>query len=214
MSTNRTLFAKLDHLLWAVPYRATGIAELERLTGVRAAIGGQHIGEGTHNALARLDDEVYFEIIAPDPELPPGTFSRKVAHVTEPSLELWACRTPSADATVDAARAAGLSAEPIAMSRTTPAGVELHWKLIWVTGHNFSPLVPFFIDWLDTPHPAPTLPEGLSLASFVLKTRRTDELAEVLEQLGVDQAVEYGSHDQLVAEIDSPQGRVRLTGPG
>lgn len=213
MSTNRTSLARLDHLLWAVPYRSAGIAELERLTGVRATIGGRHVGEGTHNALARLRDDVYLEIIAPDPELPPGTLSRKIEHVSEPSLELWAVRTPSADATIAAARAAGLSAEPIAMSRTTPDGVELRWKLVWVTGHNFSPLVPFFIDWLDTPHPAPTLPEGLSLVSFVIQSPRAEALAATLEALGVDQDVEEGPRDQLIAEIAAPQGRVTLTGP-
>lgn len=205
--------ARLDHLLWAVPYRSTGIAELERLTGVRAAIGGQHLGEGTHNALAALGDDVYLEIIAPDPELSPGGLSRKIDHVTEPSLELWSARTRSAEETVEAALAAGLTAEPQAMSRKTPDGSELRWKLVWLSGHDFGPLVPFFIDWLDTPHPATRAPSGLELATFVVQSPRAAALAALFEALGVSQPVEEGARDRLVAEIDSPQGRLRLAGP-
>lgn len=205
--------ARLDHLLWAAPRRAAGIGELERLTGVRAAIGGQHPGEGTHNALAGLGADTYLEIIAPDPDLPEGGLARMIAHVREPSLELWAARTPSADATVRAALDAGLTAQPVPMSRTTPEGDVLRWKLVWIGGHDFGPLVPFFIDWLDTPHPAPRAPQGLALSSFVVQTPRADELAAVLEALGVEQAVEGGPRARLVAEIASPQGLVRLEGP-
>ena len=204
---------RLDHLLWAAPRRAAGVGELERLTGVRAAIGGQHPGEGTHNALAGLGDDAYLEIIAPDPDLPEGGLARRIRHVKAPSLELWAARTDSADATVKAADDAGLPARIVEMGRTTPSGEVLRWKLVWVDGHDFGPLVPFFIDWLDTPHPAPRAPQGLALASFVVHTPRAAQLTELFGALDVDQAVASGPRDQLVAEITSPQGRVVLEGP-
>ena len=203
----------LDHLLWAVPRRAAGIGELERLTGVRAAIGGQHPGEGTHNALAGLGDDMYLEIIAPDPSLTEGGLARTIRHVKHPSLELWAARTSSAEATVRAADQAGLPARSVDMSRTTPTGEVLRWKLVWVDGHDFGPLVPFFIDWLDTPHPAPRAPQGLALSSFVVHTPRATQLGELFEALHVDQAVASGPRDRLVAEIASPQGLVVLEGP-
>jgi hypothetical protein len=190
-----------------------GVVELERSTGVQAAVGGRHPGEGTHNALAGLGGDVYLEIIAPDPESEPGGLSRKIEHVTAPSLELWSARTHSADETVAAALAAGLTAEPVAMARRTPDGGELRWKLVWIGGHDFGPLAPFFIDWLDTDHPAPKAPQGLTLASFVVQTPRPEALAALFEALGVEQQVEEGPRDRLVAEIDGPKGRMRLAGP-
>ncbi len=57
----------LDHILYAVPDLQKGIDDFEKLTGVRPVYGGKHLNLGTHNALVSLGEEVYFELIAPDP---------------------------------------------------------------------------------------------------------------------------------------------------
>ena len=63
VSTTPTL--PVDHLVWGGQDLEAEIARLERLTGVRAAAGGQHRGEGTWNALLRLGPASYLELIAP-----------------------------------------------------------------------------------------------------------------------------------------------------
>ena len=42
---------RIDHLIFAVPELGDGVAKLEARFGVRAAGGGQHVGQGTHNKL-------------------------------------------------------------------------------------------------------------------------------------------------------------------
>ena len=156
--------AVIDHLVYAVADLDEGVVEIERRLGARAAYGGSHPGRGTHNALRGLGDS-YREIIGPDPDQPEPAEGRpfEVTTTMTPRLVTFAVRPDvAADETIDslAAALAEVGHDPgpvLPMSRATPDGTELHWRLTFPT-LALGGAVPFLIDWGDTPNPATTAP--------------------------------------------------------
>ncbi|MFA5122869.1 VOC family protein [Zavarzinia sp.] len=206
---------RLDHLIWAAPTLAAGIETLEALSGVRAAVGGRHPGFGTRNALAALGPGLYLEILAPDPEqMLEGTLGALVEALPEPSLIGWCAEGHDLDALAAGLPAAGLASPGrVAMERTRPDGVRLSWSILGIAGHGFGALVPFLIDWQDSPHPSATAPGGLTLVDFGLDCPAPAALGAVLGRLGV--ALQpVAAPARLHATIEGPRGRFRLQTAG
>ncbi len=203
---------ELDHLMWGAPTLDEGIRETERLFGARPAPGGVHPGLGTRNALLSLGDRVYLEVIAPDPaQNLAGTFGERLAGLDGCGLITWAAGSPGLAALAQKAAGLALAARgPVPTERRTPDGALLKWELLFLGGHRFPGLVPFFIDWMDTPHPATTNPRGGTFRSLQIRTPDADSLNGLFAGLGVDMRAEAADTVDLVAEIDAAGNTVRL----
>ena len=71
-------------------------------------------------------------------------------------------------------------------------------------------VVPFFIDWGKTPHPATTATQGASLVSLRAEHPDPERVQRMLTGLGLDLKVQPGSRTALIAIISSPCGQVEL----
>lgn len=181
--------AVIDHLVLAVPDLDDAISDFERTHGVRPAIGGRHQGLGTHNALVSFGDS-YLELIAPDPSQPDPDGPRPfgVDDIDAPRLVTFAVRPDAANGeTIETLIAAcrGARHDPgpvVSMSRRTPDGTALTWRLTFPT-MTHDGLVPFLIDWGDTVNPAATAPGGVSLVELSGTTTDPDGANQVLAAL-------------------------------
>jgi hypothetical protein len=180
---------------------------------VRAVFAGHHPELGTQNAVARLCEHVFLEVIAPAPALPAGGLARQLAQLAEPTLIMWAARTTDAAATAARAKSVGLSATTVAGHRARPGGGTVRWTNVFVTEHGAGTLVPFFIEWEGPDHPAGDAPPGLALVSFSIETPEPERLRAILAALDVGVSVRKGRRDRLRAVLDTPRGRVVLSGP-
>lgn len=202
-----------DHLVYAVPDLSAGVRDLEARLGARQTPGGSHPGLGTRNSLLRIGERVYLEVVGPDPEqpAPPGGFWFAGGTAPLPALVTWAVRSVDLDgvATGPGGRLVG----PVrSMSRSRPGGERIAWTLT-MPGKPLprQGIIPFFIDWGDTPHPCAELPDrGVRLVRLGARHPDPEAVRGDLDRLGVALGVAVGRAG-LVAVLETPAGdRVAL----
>lgn len=207
------VLTRVDHLVYATPDLELGIQTMEKLSGVRASAGGQHPGLGTRNALISLGPSTYLEIIGPDPDQPKPAGPRRfgIDALKEPHLLTWVAKGTELGPFVDRARANGVRlGDVMSGSRKRPDGVLLSWRYTDPDVVVEDRLVPYFIDWGTSPHPAATAAPGLSLRALRAEHPDPDRMARVFQQLGLDLEVRRGPKPSLIATIDSPKGSFEL----
>jgi hypothetical protein len=206
-----------DHLIVAAASVAQGVDWIEQRLGAVAQPGGRHDAMGTHNALLRLGQRLYLEIIAIDPEgrapTRPRWFDldepRMRATLAEgPALIHWAARTPDIDDAV--ARC------PVDLGAVVPMQRgEFRWRIsVPSDGHRPGRgLVPTLIEWADARHPADTLRDaGLQLVALAGEHPDPAPVRDAIAALGLADTlkVTYGQTPRLAAMLRTPRGVVTL----
>lgn len=210
---------EFDHLVIAVPDLAESVEQCHKLLGVEAIPGGAHPGLGTANALLGLkgDDrglevgrDIYLEILGPDPEQDPALAASRLAGITEPTVQRWAIHPADFDGLVTSA---ARSSEPHVdlgevhdMTRRTPEGTLLEWRLTRRTPLALGGIQPFLIDWKGSPHPARQAMPAVRLEWFWARSSDVDTTSRVLRSLGATIEVEAGVTETLHATLKGPGG--------
>jgi catechol 2,3-dioxygenase-like lactoylglutathione lyase family enzyme len=201
----------LDHLVLATDDLERSVREFAAATGVEPVEGGRHEGRGTRNCLVGLGHTSYLEIIGPDPERPgvgPAPFG--IDELEGSRLVTWAVRPEDIEAAVVTAREMGADLGPILpMSRTTPAGEVLNWRLATRHPAPYDGIVPFLIDWGTSRHPAESGLPSVELLEFGATYPRPDEVTAVLKALDVRLQVVAGEPG-LQATVAGPGGSYSL----
>ncbi|HWW99542.1 VOC family protein [Collimonas sp.] len=212
------LHACIDHLVITAPSLADGAAYVRQVLGVRLAAGGEHPRMGTHNALLRLGEGLFLEVIAVNPEAPAPDRPRwfqldRLSSDCRPRLATWVARTNNI--------AAAVAASAVALGTITPmTRGQLHW-LITIPDDGGLPMqgiAPTLIEWRAEPHPASKLPDmGCSLLGLEANLTAADavQLSDMLRQTDFQGALSVnligaGMAPSLVANICTPTGVRRL----
>lgn len=221
--------AQIDHLVVAAANLEEGVAWCGATLGVTPGPGGEHALFGTHNRLLKLHGDavppVYLEIIAINPQAQPTRTAnlRRWFDLDDPTLHHrlrqhgpqlvhWVARVPAIDPAVAALQALGIDrGKVLQASRPTPQGL-LQWRIsVRDDGQRlFDGALPTLIEWGDT-HPAHTMPDsGLTLTAFETSHPQTRELRQALHAVGLAGIPVSDEPPTLVAQLQTPNGRVTL----
>lgn len=206
-------FQYVDHLVLATPDLEEGIARMRDVLGVEPVAGGHHPVYGTRNALVSLGEACYLEIIGPDNKVL-DTEEVKVFGIhelEEARLVTWAAKGDELEDLVDEARRDMIDFGAVTLgSRRQPDGRELTWNFTDPLAARNGGVLPFFIDWGDTPHPAGSLPRACELVSIRLFHPHPGEVRRRLGAVGLDLPVEPAGQPRVAATIRCPKGDVEL----
>jgi hypothetical protein len=197
----------LDHLVLATHDLEATVAGFAAATGVEPVVGGRHARWGTRNYLVGLGGTAYLEFLGADPDPAPG--ARSPYPLDRERLVTWAIHPEDPDEFVTAAREHGVElGELVALERRTASGEMLRWRLTETEPAPYDGLVPFVIDWGQTPHPTTTgLPEA-ELVEFTATHPEPERVRAVLGGLGLRLQVELGPPG-LAAAVGGPDGLYR-----
>ena len=210
---SNTLLTRIDHLVFATPDLQLGITTIEQRLGVKATPGGQHPGLGTRNALIALGPTSYLEIIGPDPDQPrPGGPRRfGIDDLKAPRIVRWVVKSSELEAVAAQAAKASVALGAVTPgSRRRPDGVVLSWRYTDPNTVVANGLIPFFIDWGTSPHPALTAARGASLVQLRAEHPDAVMVQKMIDRLGLELKVSTAAAPAIIATIDSPRGRVEL----
>jgi hypothetical protein len=209
--------AAFDHLVVAATTLADGIDYIASTTGATAHPGGKHVAMGTHNALLRLSERTFLEVIAIDPAgvrpARPRWFELDSialqAELTErPRLIHWVARTTRIE------QAAAACPVPLGVVQPMARG-DYRWR-ITIPDDGSLPakgIVPTLIEWDVPQHPAESLPKSdVTLVSLAAQHREPADIRAALAALGLDGVlpVTYDRDARLAAMLRTPRGVVTL----
>ena len=194
----------LDHIMYAVPDLEDSMAEIASITGIVPSDGGVHPGNGTRNALLGLSDSSYLEIIGPDKKQNlENTLGELLVSKNTSGIRAWAVAVSDLELVADVAQDLGFRVrERKEMSRKTPEGSLLEWELLFLDG---GPLLPFFIDWKGSEHPARKAPSGCGLSELSISAEEPKVYQELLNKLQLEVSISEGE-PAISAIIRSPKG--------
>ncbi len=192
---------KLDHVAVAGETLDEAAAHVEHALGVSLQAGGKHAKFGTYNRLLGLEDGLYLEAIAVDPDAPDPEIPRwfdldrfqGAARLTN-----WICRVEN----IASVTMPDTQVNPVDLERGA-----LRWRMaIPDTGRlPYDNLYPALIEWQGDLHPAQMLQaSGCRLRRLVVYHPEALELARSLGPL--DLVVFDSGPAALRAEIDTPHG--------
>jgi hypothetical protein len=198
---------RVDHLVWYCADLAEGERYFTERMDHGSAYGGVHPGEGTCNRLLSLSDTTYVEILGRDPAQPETSLAAEVRGLKGFGLYHWAIGGVELEGLRQQAMAAGLTgSDLVSGGRKLPDGSWLGWTCFGIHGHGFGALVPFFIDWGDSSHPAKTAPRGGSLGAIAVASPTARELREIYRNLGLDIPVHEAPSPGLSVTLESTKG--------
>ncbi len=205
---------KIDHIVYCVPNLNEAIELLENKLGVRAVVGGQHLSQGTKNALIYLGDEIYLEILAIDESNTTIDSPRwmGIDLVDTAKITRWAIKAE--DINTDSRLLSEYQKDMGKVSggsRKMTNGNTLTWQIAMPLESPEIEVVPFVTDWTKSKnHPTDSLDHQCKLLELRLNHPNPEEIQNLFIQMAIDIKIYKSTKPSIEIIIQCPNGTLQL----
>lgn len=207
----------IDHIVYSTDDLLGTVERIAALTGVKADQGGVH-DIGTANYLLALTKNgvrtgTYLEIIGvhPDRTEPISVNNFGLQQLSAPHTATFCIPLDESHERANVINSAqGTDRTPVNQQRTTPTGEVLAWTLIPPVPGLALSLIPFAINWGNTPHPSGTITAEVELDGIEAFTPDAESLAQTYTKLGVTVPVNKADSEAFSLTLSGPLGSVSL----
>ncbi len=205
----------IDHIVYTVFDLDEAMTWFEQKLGVRPIFGGYHESFGTKNALINLNDGMYLELLAADPQNTEVTTPRwmGVDLLRKNQITRWAIKSKDLQVTSPILKKYNAAMGKIQEgSRNLTDGNRLKWQLTVPLAAPEIEHVPFAIDWSTSDkHPTEMLPPmNCHLVNFYGTHSANEKINDVLQELQCDFQIKKGAESSLKLVIDCPNGIIEI----
>ena len=205
---------QIDHIVYCVHDLAAAVEQFSTEYGITPVIGGQHLHQGTHNALINLGGECYLEILAIDVSNKKVTRNRwmGIDHLGQPKITRWSLRSNNLSKDIKAIEKVKPELGSISVGqRRTPAGRLLKWNMSLPLSSPEVELLPFLLDWSESDiHPTHGLEQNCELIGMELQHLAPESLTECYAELGIGIEVQQAETPVIRATFKGPRGEFVL----
>ncbi len=203
--------SNIDHIVYVCSDLENEIQRFQKILGIKISYGGRHLDKGTHNALFRIGERSYFELLAPDPERDTEIDVQWLGagEANEHRISAW-CVQPD-----DISQALEFMNEESKYnyalypgSRKKSDGSILSWKLGLCDKMMKTDVFPFLIDWAESQHPSSSLPLICNLESLKISHACPEKVLKITEHLNIRVDVEKKDTPSIQASISCPNGLI------
>ena len=196
---------QLDHIAIAGETLSLATEHVEKALGLPMQKGGEHAVFNTHNTLIGIQDSLYIEAIAINPDAPAPSRPRWFdldRFEGEPRLSNWICRTDDIEAIVEKFPEAG---EPVELQRG-----DLRWRMAVPPSGilPFDNLFPALIQWdVDETPPARLGESAARLTELVISHPWVSALEAMLKPVLNDKRLRFEAGPaKLSAAFETAEG--------
>lgn len=205
---------QIDHFVYVTNNLERTKASFENKTGATIYYGGRHLDKGTHNAIFRIGERSYFEILAPDPERRSDIQLSWLGtqNVSYSRISRW-CIAPENYIT-------GLNFmnseskyhfHNIPGRRKKLDGSHLQWNLGLCEREADVDVFPFLIDWGESEHPAISLKNECKIQSLEIHHKCPDKINKITKEFQIDAEIIKSEDVKISILLKTPNGLIEIS---